>query len=417
MQFIQIDGTFTFAQNIKELKIGDLIKLQTNPSNRINKDAIGAYTNSGLKIGYVPFKSNQIDLKAKYTVAKINLTQDNPLLLIAIEFNQTNFIITEPEYIKNIKYLGSITTRTNSELKDFKKFLARSQVVLQDIGIEYQDENFINLIIETTDSVNRFYTVTKKYWEENVFKYDEFFKFKLLPKCIYQPFQIHRLESYIEKNYKPIDKLLKSKKFTLDNLIKDNVLEGIDIQVQNYGFDTISNSNLKVLNKKLLANFIDNKEKELNLIKLIIKYNIDPNEYINPYNYLKYLDINNNNTTNPNLDSTTNSTELVEQTLIMSKVLKPIDLEGLNDIFNNLKIGGLCYNHVLKKYCDIDLYDDSNIIDISTETSITKKIFVELLIKLLISDKQIANLYNPLKGTIFRLELNDLIKNNLLKFV
>ena len=34
-----------------------------------------------------------------------------------------------------------------------------------------------------------------------------------MPKCIYQPFQIHRLESYIEKNYKPIDKSLKQKKF------------------------------------------------------------------------------------------------------------------------------------------------------------------------------------------------------------
>ena len=44
MQYIQIDGTFTYAQNIKELKIGDIIKLRINPSNRINKDAIGAYT-------------------------------------------------------------------------------------------------------------------------------------------------------------------------------------------------------------------------------------------------------------------------------------------------------------------------------------------------------------------------------------
>ena len=80
------------TEALASCNIGDFIKLRINPSNRINKDAIGAYTTSGLKIGYVPFKSNQIDLKAKYTVAKINLTQDNPLLLIAIEFNQTNFI-------------------------------------------------------------------------------------------------------------------------------------------------------------------------------------------------------------------------------------------------------------------------------------------------------------------------------------
>ena len=401
MQFIQIDGTFTFAQNIKELKIGDLIKLQTNPSNRINKDAIGAYTTSGSKIGYVPFKSNQIDLKAKYKVAKINLTQDNPILLIARDFDQSNFILTEPNYIKNIKYRGSIINNTDPDLKDFKKFLEKSKVFLQNIGIEYQDQNFINLIIETPESANRFYTVTKKYWEENVFKYDEFFKFKLIPKCIYQPFQIHRMESYIEKNYKPIDKLLKSKKFKIENLIKENLLEGIHIEAQNYGFETISSSNLKVLNKKLLANFINGKEQEeLNLIKLIIKYAINPNEYINPNNYLKYLDPPNN-----------------YSTIDLDGLIKQIEIGELKDLFNELKVGGLCYNHGLKKYCDIDLYDDINIIEISTETTISKNIFIELLIKLLISDKQIANLYNPLKGTIFRLELNDLIKNNLINLI
>jgi hypothetical protein len=403
MQFIQIDGTFTFAQNIKELKIGDLIKLQPNPSNRINKDAIGAHTTNGSKIGYVPFKSNQIDLKAKYKVAKINLTQNNPVLLIARDFDQSNFIITEPEYIKNIKYTGSIINRTGPYLKDFKKFLENSQVSWQDIGIEFEDQNYINLIIETSDCTNRFYTVTKKYWEENVFKYDEFFKFKLIPKCIYQPFQIHRLESYIEKNYKPIDKLLKSKKFKLENLLKENVLDGINNELGNYGFETIFNDSLQmnILNKKLLLNFINNKDEELNLIKLIFKYNICSNEYLSPTNYLKYLNPTNNHNN--------------EQINMVEQINLDLDLDSFKNFFNDLKVGGLCYNHTLKKYCDIDLYDDINIIEISTEKTITEKLFVELLIKLLISDKQIVNLYNPLKGIIFRLELNDLIKNNLLK--
>ena len=403
MQFIQIDGTFTFAQNIKELKIGDLIKLQPNPSNRINKDAIGAYTNNGSKIGYVPFKSNQIDLKAKYKVAKINLTQNNPVLLIARDFDQSNFILTEPEYIKNVKYTGTIINRTGPYLRDFKKFLENSQVDLQDLGIEFEDQNYINLIIETPECTNKFYTVTKKYWEENVFKYDEFFKFKLIPKCIYQPFQIHRLESYIEKNYKPIDKLLKSKKFKLENLLKENVLDDVNTELPNYGFETISSDSLlmKVLNSKSLVNLVNDKDEKLNLIKLIIKYSICSNEYLSPTNYLKYL-----NPTNNNINEQINTIEQINTNL---------NLESFKNIFNDLKVGGLCYNHTLKKYCDIDLYDDINIIEISTEKTITEKLFVELLIKLLISDKQIVNLYNPLVGTIFRLELNELIKSNLLK--
>ena len=366
MQYIQIDGTFTYAQNIKELKIGDIIKLRINPSNRINKDAIAAYTIYGSKIGYVPFKSNQIDIKAKYKVSKINLTQDHPLLLIARDFEQSNFILIEPDFIKESKYQGIIINRTDSDLKDFKKYLEVSKVLIQDIGIEYKDENYINLIIKTDDSINRFYTVTKKYYEENVFKYDEFFKFKLIPKCIYQPFQIHRLESYIEKKYKPIDKLVKSKKFKLENIFDD-----FNEDLPNFGFETITDPNLKVINKKV---------NDINLTKLIIRYNI------NPYSYI-----------NPNYDT--------------------INLDLLKDMFNDLKIGGMCYNHNLKKYCYIDLHDDTNIIEISNDTSVNSKIFVELLIKSIISDKQIINIYNPIKGTIFRYEINDIIKNKLLELI
>ncbi len=362
MQYIQIDGTFTFAQNIKELKIGDTIKLRINSSNRINKDAIGAYTLSGSKIGYVPFKSNQIDIKAKYKVTKINLTQDNPILLIAREFEQSNFILTEPEFIKDIKYKGLIINRTDNDLKDFKKYLEVSKILIQDIGIEYQDQNFINLIIKTDEGVNKFFTVTKKYYEENVFKYDEFFKYKLIPKCIYQPFQIHRLESYIQKKYKPI------KKFKLENIFED-----LNEELPNYGFETITDSSLQVIDKKKVS--------DINLLKLIIRYNINPYQYINP-NY--------------------NDT---------------IDLDSLKDLFNDLKIGGLCYNHNFKKYCDIDLYDDDNIIEISTDTKVNKNIFVELLIKSLISDKQIINIYNPIKGIIFRYEINDIIKDKLLNLI
>jgi hypothetical protein len=45
MQSIQVDGTFTYSKNIKDLKIGDQIKLIPNPSNRLNSEAVGAYTN------------------------------------------------------------------------------------------------------------------------------------------------------------------------------------------------------------------------------------------------------------------------------------------------------------------------------------------------------------------------------------
>ena len=197
MQTIQIDGTYTYFNNIKTLKIGDPIKLISNPNNRLNSEAIGAYTMNGKKIGYVPFKSNQININANYNVSKINLTQDNPILLIALQFENSNFIKTQS--ISNSNKI--IKTDLDIELKAFSKLLIKSGVNLIKIGITYIDSNFINLLIETDDGINIFYTVTKKYYEENIFKYDEFYKFGLTPKCIYQPFQIHQLDVYLKKKF------------------------------------------------------------------------------------------------------------------------------------------------------------------------------------------------------------------------
>lgn len=370
MQSIQIDGTFTYASNIKNLKIGDQIKLIPNPNNRINSGAIGAYTITGSKIGYVPFKSNQIDIKAKYTVSKINLTQENPILLISREFEQSNIIPVFPKYLKS-------TNKENysEELKDFAKYLVKAGNEINEIKIIYQDENFINLLIKTPDDEFIFYTVTKKYYEENIFIYDEFYKFKLTPKCIFQPFQIHRLEMYLQTKYKPIDKLLKKKKLNELNITNIEKIDG-----------------LKSLAKSDITGLVYNQEQLDILIKLIIQYDINKNEYYNPGNYLK----------------------TIHSTITYS--VKP-KLDNFKDLFNDVKVGGLCYNHFLKYYCSVDLYDDNNIIEIWTGKIVNKEKLTELLIKLFISNKQFINLYNPIEGTLDKIEIDDLLKNIILNII
>ena len=104
MQTIQITGTTTYAENIKDLKIGDRVKLIKNPNNKISADAVGVYTFDGSKkVGYIPFKDSQIDIKLKYTVLKINLILHPPLLLLSFEFEPSNFIQVEPEYIIELR--------------------------------------------------------------------------------------------------------------------------------------------------------------------------------------------------------------------------------------------------------------------------------------------------------------------------
>jgi hypothetical protein len=393
MQSIQIDGTFTFANNIKKLKIGERVKLAVNPQNRINSEAVGVYTMEGNKIGYVPFKVNQIDIKAKYIVTKINLTQGNSILLISREFEESNFIQSEPEFIKELKYTNNNSVELDKNFKDdlkhFYNYLVKAGNQVTNLKITYIDHNYVNLYIETAQEEATYMTVTKKYYEDNIFKYDEFYKFKLIPKCIYQQFQIHRLEEYLERSYKSINKLLKMNKLKFNALIKTDIFDLFDkINDENFGFETIKVAELKTI-KNTDISYQNYSESQIdNLIKLIIQYTISSNQYYDPSIYLKYI--------NPQINFN----------------FKPT-IDEFTSMFNDVKLGGLCYNHNLKYYCSIDLYDCVNIIDISTEKTISKNKFIELVLKLVISNKSIVNLYNPLEGTIYRLEIPELIINKI----
>ena len=357
MQNIQIDGLFTYINNVKNLKLGDKIKLLPNYNNRINSNAIGAYTLNNLKIGYIPFKINQIDINLTFTVTKINLSMNNPILLISCIFDSTNFIFIENDFLKKNKinfYKSEINKKQNIdnliiELKHFKKYLERSNNQIDDINIFYHDDNYINIniICENTNTI--FYTVTKKYYEENIFKYDEFYKFKLIPHCIYQPFIIHRLECYIEKNYKYIDTLIKNNKKKFNNL--------------NYNFDIIQ--------------LIPINTNNYDYIKLLIYSKIDPHIL--------------NNT-----DILSNDSNLLS-----------IDFSNFINLYDNLKLGTLCYNHKMKIYCYIDLYDNINIIDIiENEIDLNINLYI---IKAIIANKKNINLYNPFTGKLFKFELNEII--------
>lgn len=364
MQTLQITGTTTYAENIRNLKIGDTVKLVRNPNNKISVDAVGVYTLSGIKVGYVPFKDSQIDIKSKYTVSKINLILHPPLLLLSYEFEPSNFIQIEPQCILELRDNNVIDI--NNDVKSFKKYLKVSGIDIENIGITYQDDNYINLQMDN----EIFYTVTKSYYEKNIFKYDEFYNYKLVPKCIYQQFQIHRLEIYLKRKYKSINSLLNKKLKKID-----------DIEFTENKFEPINTG-------KIFSNLTN--EQLSNLIKLIVQYNINPNEYYNPKLYFKLIS---------NIEFDYNLEKF------------KYDLEKFKNIFNELKIGGICYNHNYKKYCYIDLYDDNNIIDISTKI-INNQYLTELIIKLIISNKNIINIFNPITGILYTQEISETIKNN-----
>jgi hypothetical protein len=388
MQSIQIDGIFTYIDNIKKLKLGDTIKLKPNPKNRLNKNAIGAYTTDFKKIGYIPFNKSQIDINLNYTVTTISLNSFKPLLLISVCFPNENIIIIKPTYLNNNKNDELIEL-----LEHFSKYLINNKIEFELLKIIYNDENFIDLLIDN----NIFYTVTKKYYDLNIFKYDEFYKYKLIPTCIYEPFKIHRLEIYIKKKYKKIYinkkfnnsisiDILNCEEIIINKIIfKNNILNNnsdIIINIINEDKNNILISNIKI-NNDIIYKETDFYKilKEYNDIKYILLYSITNHEYYN--NNI----INNNNNIN-------------------YKYCLFLDINNFIKLYSNLKLGGLCYNHKYKLYCDIDLYDDDNIIEIIFN-DLTNNLFINLIIKLIIFNKSTIHIYNPLKGIIMKYKLEN----------
>lgn len=415
MQSIQIDGTYTYAHNIKNLKMGEKIKLVPNLSNRLNSNAIGAYTLDGKKIGYVPFRKNQIDLNGKYFVSKMSLTQLNTQLFISRDFDNSNFIHCENPLVSQIKKTKlsfiDIPEDLVQDLRKFYTFLQNAGYDIVKIGIcEFNDCN-LTICIQTTESKEIFYLVTKKYYDENIFKYDEFFKFKIINKNIYVPFQIHRLEKYLEMSYNPIEKIIKKKSINFKKLIKQNMFLLNDLgknlgdlpfdkiqTLEDLPFDKIQANELvlfpndSTFKTSKLINHVPTNIRE-QLVKMIIQFKLSNDPIYNPNNLLDPLDI---------------KCETCET---------KINLQYFSELFVDIKVGGCGYNHNLQLYSHIDLIDLNGIIDITIGEQISEKYFVELLIKLLIANKQIINIYNPVIGLIHRIEISDRVKDNLIKIL
>lgn len=386
MQNIQIDGIFTYIDNIKKLKLGDTIKLIPNPKNRLNKDAIGAYTLDLKKIGYVPFNKSQIDINLKYNVSHISLNSFKPLLLITVCFPNENIIITKPiienNNNNNNKYL-------KESLEHFSKYLLNNKVEFEILKIIYNDDNFIDLSIDD----NIFYTVTKKYYDLNIFKYDEFYKYKLIPTCIYEPFKIHRLENYIKKKYK---KIHINKKF--NNEISINILNCNEIIINKIIFNNDNNDN----NNTIINITTDNNNHILISNAIYKDYNIlkKDNIFINDLKHILLYSITQHEYYNYNIINNYDKNHLY------------LDINEFLILYPNIKLGGLCYNHKYKLYCDIDLYDDDNIIEILFN-DLTNNLFINLIIKLIIFNKSTINIYNPFKGSILKYTLEN--KEDILK--
>jgi hypothetical protein len=356
MPSYKILGIYSFANTLKEVLEGDPVTLKHEKYNIKSKNAIGVYVKNVKKIGYLPIENNDelLNFKNSYKISKLQLNQEYPIVEISRYYDNINFIPNyEFTYIKKIKYdykliepNKELTNSINSLLSNFK----HRRINVKRIAITHVDDDYINIIVETSKGIETFNTITHKFFKENIDRYEELLEFNLIEHTFYKELMFHRIEKYIESNYTNITKC---------NFIKNDFFE---MKI----FEPIILLNKKIdliyLTKLYLHCLI------INDFKFVIKY-------LNQFTSIQY----------------NNVEDCLEKTIENINIL---------DSFLNtyeLKLGGFYYDHTKKIYSEIDFINENSVIIISKE-------ILDCDILNLANKKNLI-IYNPFEGTINKLNI------------
>jgi hypothetical protein len=298
------------------------------------------------KIGYLPFTIDQIsDLDEPCIISVLRLFGNKSQIIIERKIRNSNFLLCEPEIIKNLRNKEIIKSPFDSDLYNLKIYLSKNKNIVEKIGVTFYNHDYIDIYIRTNNNEMIFNTVTRQYYDKNILKYDEFNKIGLIPKNIFIPYQIHRLENYIKINYKLISPT------------------------------ATTNNNIHTM-KKIHEPLIDIlKEFTIHDIKIIIKNN--------NYHTDKLLKLKDNLIFLKNFLSTEKQKQ------------NSFDL-GTEKKSKNFLSTEIMYNHEKEEYCYIDLYNDDYCVIIDTDIKI--KNYNNILN--FIEPKKLY-IYNPYNGNIY----------------
>ena len=246
MEAYELVGTNSFASDIINLKVGDKVKLIHNPDNKINSKSIGVYTDKMRKIGYLPFTIDQVsDLDEPCNISVLRLIGNKSQIIIERKIKNSNFLLCEPEIIKNLRNNKIIKSPFDSDLYNLKIYLSKNKNIVEKIGVTFYNDDYIDIYIRTNNNEMIFNTVTRQYYDKNIVKYDEFNKIGLIAKNIFIPYQIHRLENYIKINYNLILPTSNNKIYTvkkihepLIDILKEFTNDDIKIIIKNNNYYT-----------------------------------------------------------------------------------------------------------------------------------------------------------------------------------
>jgi len=266
MPSYKILGIYSFAENIKKMQINDQVLLKKEEYNIKSKNAIGVYSIDNRKLGYLPVENyDEIrNFNLAYKISKLDLHQEYPLLEISRYYLKINSLENvEYPYEKKIKYkykLAPVSKELEQSILSLEKYLYTKRIKVKRTAVIYVDDNFINILIETSKGIQQFQCVTIKYYKDNIEKYEELYENSLIDNFFYRDLLIYRLECYFESNYQAIldypeitNKLLLKyiptiKITTLHEPINDNI-DNIKIYLRGNHSELLDQLSINILKK------------------------------------------------------------------------------------------------------------------------------------------------------------------------
>jgi hypothetical protein len=364
MPTYKVIGIYSFAENLKNVKLYDHVILKSEKFNIQSKNAIGIYSLDNNKLGYLPIESkNEIkSFNDAYKISKLILNQDYPLLEISRYYSPINYFENiEYPFEKKIKYeykLVNISKDVENAVTRLTNYLKTKKIKVKRSAVIYVDDNFINILIEIAKGFEQFETVTIKYFKDNLQKYEEICENGLIDNIFFRELMIYRIESYFEKNYLSI---LDYPVITNINLLK--LIPTIT--------EIIIHDPLEIQYKKVDI-FL--------LIKLYFRYLLTNNDYY----LLKYINI-------YLLTMTTDLIDGIKQIINNFEILDNILKEY------NLKIGNFYYDHQKKIFEYIDFINEDTVFIIDSGFK-TNHLYTAYL-----TSKENIIIYNPIEGNIYKI--------------
>ncbi len=365
----KILGIYSFADNLKNININDKVILRSEKYNIKSKNAIGVYTNDNKKLGYLPNENaNEINsFNNAYKISNLVLNKEYPIVEISRDYLETNYLDNvEYPFEKKIKYeyvLVNISEELRKAVIGLEKYLETKRIKVKKSAVIYCDENYVNILIEVSKGIEQFECITIKYFKENIDKYEELNEKKLIDNIFFRGLLFYRLECYFEKNYRSA---LKSPEITNIYLLK-------------YVNDIVEEK----VHDELILEY--KKVDYMLLIKLYLRYLFhNKDEYI-----LKYI-------------NSFTQKEYTDVSKGMKKLISNYKL--LNELKENLKLecGKFTYDYKNEMYEYVDYTNETTVFIISEQFNINY-LYASLLTK-----KTNLIMYNPLLGTILKIDNIDL---------